>query len=161
MERRGWRIQHSGRIAATPDQYQTYIQRSRGEFSCVKRSCIRFQNAWVSDRSVCYLASGKPVVVQDTGPSAYLPNGEGMFRFRSLQEAADALGTINSDYKRHCQAARQLAESYFDAREIVSTILDRALRGSLASATKMPNGPIEGPPAVATSNPYFGGAPND
>src|SRR5439155_16005079 len=81
LEARGWRIRHSHEVAATPEMYQGYIQRSRGEFSCAKPSYIKQQTAWVSDRTVCYLASGKPVVVQDTGPSAFLPNGAGMFRF--------------------------------------------------------------------------------
>src|SRR5947208_2402600 len=88
MERLGWRIRRSREVAATPEMYQRYIQRSRGEFSCVKRSCVEFQNAWVSDRTACYLASGKPVVVQNTGPSEFLPNGEGMFRFATPEEAA-------------------------------------------------------------------------
>src|ERR1051325_2332772 len=83
---RGWRIRPSREVAATPEMYQSYIQHSRGEFSCAKPSYIKLQTAWVSDRSVCYLASGKPVVVQDTGPSDYLPNGEGMFRFSTLRE---------------------------------------------------------------------------
>ena len=87
---------------------QSYIQRSRGEFSCVKRSCIEFQNAWVSDRTACYLASGKPVVVQDTGPSEFLPNGEGMFRFATPVEAARAFDQINADYEHHCRVARQI-----------------------------------------------------
>src|SRR5439155_2480579 len=76
LEGRGWRIRHSREVAATPEMYQLYIQRSRGEFSCAKGSCIKFQNAWVSDRTLCYLASGRPVVVQDTGPSSFLPDGE-------------------------------------------------------------------------------------
>jgi hypothetical protein len=63
----------------------------------------------VSDRTVCYLASGKPAVVQDTGPSRYLPDGEGLFRFRSLDEAAAAIGSVNADYPRHSRAARALA----------------------------------------------------
>jgi glycosyltransferase involved in cell wall biosynthesis len=107
--------------------YQAYIQNSRGEFSCAKRSCMKFQNAWVSDRTLCYLASGKPVVVQDTGPSEFLPHGEGMFRFSTAQQAAAAFETINTDYERHCRAARDLAEAYFDAREVAEKILSHAL----------------------------------
>src|SRR5213594_1104221 len=108
LERRGWQIRRSREVAATPEMYQSYIQRSRGEFSCVKRSCIEFQNAWVSDRTACYLASGKPVVEQDTGPSEFLPNGEGMFRFTTPEEAARAFDAINADYEHHCAAARRL-----------------------------------------------------
>jgi glycosyltransferase involved in cell wall biosynthesis len=87
-----------------------------------------FQNAWVSDRTLCYLASGRPVVVQDTGPSAFLPNGEGMFRFSTIGEAVEALAAINADYARHRRAARELAESYFDARRICERLLNLALR---------------------------------
>jgi hypothetical protein len=127
LEGHGWRVRHSLEVARTPEMYQAYIQGSRGEFSCAKPSCMKFQNAWISDRTLCYLASGKPVVVQDTGPSAFLPNGEGMFRFATLEEAADALATINRDYERHCRAARAMAEAYFDAKQVLRAILNVAL----------------------------------
>jgi hypothetical protein len=135
LERRGWSIRHSREVAATPEAYQAYIQQSRGEFSCAKRSCIKFQNGWVSDRTLCYLASGKPVVVQDTGPSEFLPNGEGMFRFRTAQQAAAAFEAINADYARHGRAARELAEAYFDAKQVVGKILSHALTRTEAAAT--------------------------
>ena len=127
MEQRGWRVRHSREVAATPEMYQTYIQRARGEFSCAKRSYTEFQNAWVSDRTVCYMASGKPVVVQDTGPSEFLPNGEGMFRFTTQEQAARAFDAINADYERHCRAARRLAEAHFDARLVLTKILNETL----------------------------------
>ena len=92
LEGHGWRVRHARDVARTPEMYQAYIRGSRGEWSAAKPSCIRFQNAWLSDRTVCYLASGKPVVVQDTGPSLFLPNGEGMFRFTTVAEAAAGLG---------------------------------------------------------------------
>jgi len=81
LRRAGWTIRQAHEVAGSPEAYRSYVQRSRGEFSCAKPSCMRFQNAWVSDRTICYLASGKPAVVQDTGPSTYLPSGEGLFRF--------------------------------------------------------------------------------
>jgi hypothetical protein len=127
LESYGWRVRHSTEVTRTPEMYQSYIWRSRGEFSCVKPSCMLFQNAWISDRTLCYLASGKPVVVQDTGPSAFLPNGEGMFRFSTIEEAADALAAVNADYERHCRAAREIAETYFDARQVAERILSTAL----------------------------------
>src|SRR5207248_2458254 len=123
LERRGWRIRHSRDVAGTPESYRAYIQRSRGEFSCAKRSCMKFQNGWVSDRTLCYLASGKPAVVQDTGPSTVLPNGEGMFRFSTAEQAVQAFEAINADYERHCRAARELAETHFDAKQITAKIL--------------------------------------
>jgi hypothetical protein len=123
----GWRVRHSRDVAGSPEAYRSYVQRSRGEFSCAKASCMEFQNAWVSDRTVCYLASGKPVVVQDTGPSSYLPNGAGMFRFSSVDEAAAALEQVNRDYERHCHAARDLAETHFDSRRVLETVLNVTL----------------------------------
>src|SRR5437667_3899224 len=130
LEKRGWRIRHSREVAPTPGMYQAYVQGARGEFSCAKPSYIKFQTAWVSDRTICYLASGKPVVVQNTGPSSFLPNGEGMFRFSSLEEAVNAFEAINADYRRHCRAAREIAEAYFDSKRIVERILNSALGGT-------------------------------
>ena len=127
LEKRGWRIRPSREVASTPEAYQSYVQQSRGEFSCAKRSCMKLQNAWISDRTLCYLASGKPAVVQNTGPSSFLPNGEGLFRFATVEEATDALDAVNADYERQCRAARQIAETFFDAKQIAKGILDHAL----------------------------------
>jgi hypothetical protein len=126
LERRGWRIRQSGAVAGTPEAYRRYIQTSRGEFSCAKRSYREFRNAWVSDRTLCYLASGKPVVVQHTGPSAFLPDADGMFRFSTMKEAADAFVTINADYEGQCQAARAIAETHFNATRTLAEVLTLA-----------------------------------
>ncbi|PYV37379.1 MAG: hypothetical protein DMG06_28320 [Acidobacteria bacterium] len=135
LERRGWRIRHSRDVAATPERYQAYIQRSRGEFGCSKPSYINLDTAWISDRTACYLASGKPVVIQNTGPSSFLPNGEGMFRFSTVEEAVSAFETINADYRRHCRAAREIAEAYFDSRQIAERILNAALANQRSKGT--------------------------
>jgi glycosyltransferase involved in cell wall biosynthesis len=127
LHRHGWRLRHARDVAGSPEEFQAYVQHSRGEFSCAKPSCMAFQNAWISDRTLCYLASGRPVVVQDTGPSAYLPHGLGMFRFRSLEEAADALAAVDADYAKHCRAAREIAEACFDARAVLPRLLETAL----------------------------------
>jgi hypothetical protein len=127
LEALGWRIRIASEVAGTPEDYRQYVQDSRGEFSCAKPSCMEFQNAWVSDRSLCYLASGKPVVVQNTGPSEFLPDAEGMFRFSTVDEAKAAIDSMNSDYRSHCLAARELAESHFDARKVLTNVLDIAL----------------------------------
>jgi hypothetical protein len=119
---KGWRIRHSHAVAGTPADYQEYIRRSRGEFSCAKASCSMFENAWVSDRTLCYLASGRPVVVENTGPSSLLPSGLGMFRFSTLEQAAAGLDAIASNYALHARAARELAE-LFDARKVAETIV--------------------------------------
>ncbi len=127
MQRHGWRLRPSVEVSGTPELYRSYIQRSRGEISCVKPSCVKLQNGWISDRSLCYLASGKPVVVQNTGPNPYLPLGEGIFEFSTVDDAAEALATVNANYQKHCQSAREIAETYFDAQRTAETILNVAL----------------------------------
>ena len=88
---------------------------------------MQLQNAWVSDRTICYLASGKPAIVQDTGPSRFLPDAEGLFRFRNIDEAVRMISLVESDYDRQCQAARALAETYFDAEKVIAAVLEKAL----------------------------------
>jgi hypothetical protein len=127
LEARGWRVRLASEAAGSPDAYRRYIQGSRGEFSCAKPSCMKFQNAWISDRSLCYLASGKPVIVQHTGPSEFLPDAEGMFRFSTVDEALSAIDAINADYQKHCSAARELAATYFDAEKVLTSVLDLAI----------------------------------
>ncbi|MFB3817967.1 MAG: hypothetical protein ACE147_09920 [Candidatus Methylomirabilales bacterium] len=127
LQKRGWRIADPQAVAATARDYRRYVRRSRGEFSCAKPSCLRLQNAWISDRTLCYLASGKPAVVQHTGPSRFLPDADGLFRFRSLADAARALSAAESGYERHCRLARALAEEYFDARKVIGRVVERAL----------------------------------
>ena len=126
LEAHGWRVRHSRDTVADPLSYRRYVQDSAGEFSCVKPSCLHFANAWVSDRSLCYLASGRPVVVQDTGPSRWSSGDVGLVRFRDLDEAAAAVETVRADYARHRVAARELAEAYFDARTVTARLLDLA-----------------------------------
>lgn len=127
LEPKGWRVREAWDVTATPEQYRAYIQGSRGEFSCAKPSTMALQTAWISDRSLCYLASGKPVIVQHTGPSRILPDAAGFFRFRTLREAADALAAAEADYERHSREARALVAEYFDAERVVSHVLERAL----------------------------------
>ena len=127
LEERGWKIRHAWTVSSEPEQYRAYIQQSRGEFSVVKPSCVWLGNAWISDRTLCYLASAKPAVVQHTGLSRFLPDSEGLCRFRSLEEAARALSVVESDYERHCRLARELAEEHFDAQKVVRSVLERAL----------------------------------
>ncbi|HVH66762.1 MAG TPA: hypothetical protein VM716_02765 [Gemmatimonadales bacterium] len=122
----GWGVREAWDVSATPGQYRAYIQASRGEFSCVKPYCVQFANSWTSDRTICYLASGKPVVVQHTGPSR-LPEDAGLFRFRSIDEAVRALAAVEADYERHCRLARALAEEHFDGCRVVRRVLERAL----------------------------------
>jgi hypothetical protein len=127
LRARGWRVRHSWDVSYTPPDYREYVQASLGEFSCVKPSCIRFQNAWVSDRTLCFLASGKPAVVEHTGPSRFLPDDEGLLRFRDMEEAVSLLEKVGADYEHHCRQARALAEKHFDASKVTNHLLERAL----------------------------------
>lgn len=122
-----WRVCDSHAVSATPWDYQHYIQASSGEFSCCKPHCVRLQNAWISNRTACYMASGKPAVVEHTGPSGYLPDCEGLFRFRTLDQALRSLEILTSDYDRHCRSARAFAEEHFDGQKIATRLLQRAL----------------------------------
>ena len=127
MAPKGWRLREAWDVSSTPEQYRDYVQRSRGEFSCAKPAYVSLQTAWLSDRTLCYLASGKPAVVQHTGASRVLPDAEGLFRFRTMDEAAHALAAAEADYERHGRAARALVEEHFDAHHVVARVLDRAL----------------------------------
>jgi len=132
LEPKGWRLREAWDVTATPDAYRTYVQHSRGEFSCAKPAYVSLDTAWVSDRTLCYLASGKPAVVQHTGASRILPDAEGLLRFRSIDEAAKALSAAEADYERHGRAARALVEEHFDARRVVASVLERALEPRVA-----------------------------
>jgi len=127
LEALGWRIRHAYDVAGTPAAYRQYVQSSRGEFSAAKPSCVELQNAWISDRTLCYLASGKPAVVRHTGTSRILPTRAGLFRFRTLEEAAAMLDEVAADYATQCRLARELAVECFDARRVARRLLVAAL----------------------------------
>lgn len=128
LEQKGWRVRSLWEDTNfTPEEYRTYVQRSRGEFSCAKPFFVLLETAWIPDRTLHYLASGKPAIVQHTGPSKFLPDAEGLFRFRNLEEASRALRVVEADYDRHSRLARALAEEYFDARTVIGSVLERAL----------------------------------
>jgi hypothetical protein len=139
LEPLGWKIRQAWEVSATPEQYRAYIQQSRGEFSCAKPAYVNLANAWISDRTLCYLASGKPAVVQHTGESRFLPDAAGLFRFRNLDEALQALSAVESDYERHSRLARRLAEK-FDACHVVARVLEQALDVKLADRHALPVG---------------------
>jgi hypothetical protein len=103
--------------------YPSYIRRSRGAWSVAKHQYVEARSGWFSDREACYLASGKPVVAQDTGFSRFLPTGDGLFAFATTEEALEAIDAINSDYRRHCKTARALAEEYFEAGAVAARLL--------------------------------------
>lgn len=103
--------------------YPQFIRSSRGEFTVAKDQNVRLRSGWFSERAVCYLSSGKPVVTQETGFSNVLPTGDGLFAVDDVDEAADAIAQINADYRRHCDAARAIAEEYFEAAGVARRLL--------------------------------------
>jgi hypothetical protein len=123
----GWRLIDPQWITRTPASYQRYVRASRAEFGIAKHGYVAARCGWFSDRSAGYLASGRPVVVQDTGFSDFLPCGEGLLPFRTRNEAVACLRRVDEDYEGRCRAARRLAEEWFDSRVVLGELLERAL----------------------------------
>jgi hypothetical protein len=124
LEGRGWRFVDGVGLGPELDSYRDYILGSRGEFTVARDQVVRPRTGWFSDRSACYLASGRPVVTQDTGFGEVLPTGEGLFAFRELADAAAALDEIEADPVRHSIAARAIAEEYFAAEKVLARLID-------------------------------------
>jgi hypothetical protein len=120
----GWKIVDPLAVAATPTAFRRYVQESGAEFSVAQGVYVDTRGGWFSDRTTRYLASGKPVLVQDTGTSRYLPAGEGIVLFRSLEEAIDGAKSIAADYPAHCRAARRIAEQYFDSDKVLGRLME-------------------------------------
>src|SRR2546421_831025 len=108
----GWRLVDPQRALSNPHEFQRYVQSSGAEFSVAQGIYVETESGWFSDRTVRYLASGKPVLVQDTGFSRNYPTGSGLVAFRNLDEAIAGAGVIARDYESHCAAARAIAEEY-------------------------------------------------
>jgi hypothetical protein len=123
LDRHGWRLVDPDRVAATPAAYQAFVQGSWAELGIAKLGYVASRCGWFSDRSVCYLASGRPVIGQDTGFSDWLPTGEGLLAFSNVDEAAAALEDVRGDYARHRRAARALAEDVFDSDRVLTRLL--------------------------------------
>lgn len=122
----GWCTVHSLPISQDVNRYREYIQRSRAEFTVTKEQVVRPRTGWFSDRSVCYLAAGRPVITHETGFSKYLPTGKGLFGFSNLEEILAAVDTIESDHEGCCRAAREVAEECFAAEKVLGSLMDRA-----------------------------------
>jgi hypothetical protein len=119
----GWQLVDPGPMSRDLDGYRGFIQQSRGEFTVAKDIYVRPRSGWFSDRSVCYLAAGRPVVTQDTAFGKFVPTGEGLFAFSTLEEAVDALARINGDYAVHSAAARRIAAEAFGAGPVLRRFL--------------------------------------
>jgi hypothetical protein len=122
--------EHGWHVVATPpttlNGYQAYINASRGEFSVAKNGYVKARAGWMSERTTCFLATGRPAVVQETGLSDWVPTGEGLLTFDGVGDAAAAIDAVNADYGHHCDAARRLAEEEFDSDRVLCALLDDA-----------------------------------
>ncbi len=121
-----WHHVPAENVAERMDDYRAYIWRSRAEFTVARDQYVRPKTGWFSDRSACYLAAGRPVITQETGFSKFVPTGEGLFAFSTMDEILSAVEAIESDYEAHSDAARAIAEEYFAAEKVVGSLMERA-----------------------------------
>ena len=121
----GWSVVDSTRVSATLESYRSYIQGSRGEFSVAKNFYVATRSGWFSCRSVCYLAAGRPVIVQDTGFADLMPTGEGLIAFSGLEDAVRGIDCVERDYAFHQQAAHELARSHFDSNLVLGDLVNQ------------------------------------
>jgi GT2 family glycosyltransferase len=123
LESHGWAVRPATTVSSDSESYRRYICASRGEFSVAKDQNVRFRSGWFSERSACYLAAGRPVVLQDTAFGSFLPSGEGVLAFSDLDGAVAAVESVNSDYQRHRRAARDVAREYLDSDVVLRAML--------------------------------------
>lgn len=121
----GWHLLDPATLVATPDDYAAFIRSSAGEIGIAKSGYVAAGCGWFSDRSVCYLASGRPVVAQDTGFAPYLPTGSGLLPFSDVDGAAAAIDAVLTDPRTHARAARSIAEDVFDSDRVLADLLAR------------------------------------
>jgi len=124
--RNGWRFRAPREMSIDYRLYRDYIRRSKGEFTVAKDQYVRLNTGWFSDRSGCYLAAGRPVIIQETGFTKIFGQHDGLFAFKSLGEIAEAVKRINADYVRHSRGAREIAREFFEAEKVLHSLLDRA-----------------------------------
>lgn len=127
LAHRGWRVVHPSKVCPDFETYRGYIESSKAEWSVAKNGYVLGQAGWFSCRSACYLAAGRPVVLQETGFSKIFPTGEGLFSFTTLEEAAAAIHEMEANYEQHSEAARAIAEEYFDSGRVLSRLIEEAL----------------------------------
>ena len=129
LRENGWVLEDPS-VVSKPAEYVSYVAGSAGEFSCANGGYVGTHSGWFSDRSACYLAAGRPVVLQATGFEDVLPTGEGLFAVSTPEEATDAIHHVRADYARHSRAARGLAHEYLDSDLVLRRLLDQVGIGS-------------------------------
>jgi hypothetical protein len=128
LEAHGWQVVPGEVISRTPPSYRSFIQQSRAEFSVPKNGYVKMRGGWFSDRSVCYLASGRPVLIADTGLAEWLSIGQGVVTFKGPEGAVAGVDSINRDYERHRTAARRLAEEVFSTDKVLPALLGEVMK---------------------------------
>ena len=121
----GWQLVDPAGAGRTPSSYRKWIARSAAEYMVAKGMYVDTRSGWFSERSICYLASGRPVLAQDTGLGELYPLGEGLIAFATLDEAVAGVEAIRSDHTRHARAARALAAEHFDSDRVLGRLLER------------------------------------
>lgn len=124
LREHGWNLTNPIEANATTPRFQRFLARSAGEFGIAKHGYVEARCGWFSERTCCYLASGRPAVVADTGWRDWLPDGEGLLAYTTAEDAAAALDTIREDPDRHARAARKLAMEHFEAADVCAALLD-------------------------------------
>lgn len=124
--RNGWRLISPHDMSVRWDEYRSYIQRSKGEFTVAKDQYVRLQTGWFSDRTACYLAAGRPAITQQTGFTRFYGGRYGLLAFESMDEIVEAAKDIEADYARHSRAALEIAKEHFEAEKVLADLLDRA-----------------------------------
>jgi hypothetical protein len=119
----GWKLLDAHSFTNDPWTYRDYVLGSGGEFTVAKDQNVRLRSGWFSERSACYLAAGLPVITQNTGFGKFLPTGEGLFAFDTMDEILEAWKAIRSDFDRHSRAARGIAQEYFRAETVLARLL--------------------------------------
>lgn len=125
LRRSGFGVLDALAISSECERYRGYIRNSRAELSVARDQYVRPHTGWFSDRSACYLASGRPVIMQDTGFSRVLPVGRGLFRFENLGDLTEAVDAIEADYVSQRAAAIEIAREYFAADRVLTSLLSR------------------------------------
>jgi hypothetical protein len=132
----GWGLTNAFEVCTDLDTYRSYIVHSKGEWSVAKNGYVVGQPGWFSERSACYLAAGRPVILQDTGFSSVIPTGRGVLSFSTLDQAVSAIREVSADYERHSRAAAEIAASFFASDHILTNLLNTSFLGSGKSARR-------------------------
>jgi glycosyltransferase involved in cell wall biosynthesis len=128
LREHGWGLADPAAVAADPQVYQRYVQGSLGELMVAKGIYVETRSGWFSERSIAYLASGKPVVALDTGFGERYPTGEGLLAFEDVDGARAGIEAVCGDWERHSRAAREIAAEHFEAKKVLGRLLEEVAR---------------------------------